>query len=254
MTTLETLFSPAQKEKLTKAAFQRTSCRAYAAPPDTAELAALSYAAGRYALPRARVVVQATPETLFTPAMLGMLRVSGCTTAAVVIARENDPVSTLHAGIAGEALTLEATAMGLGSCWVAGTYRRKLLQVALEQGEAVLAVIALGHPRTPLPEGNVQRRRKPVERLFRGDLRLCGVQVQQAAKLVREAPSAMNMQPWQLSMGPENAFVVDVRDRSLLDAGIALCHAELALLDPHAWHYGAGKNAPTAWAVPLRRG
>ena len=35
MTTLETLFSPMQKEKLRQAALVRTSCRSFAGAPDT---------------------------------------------------------------------------------------------------------------------------------------------------------------------------------------------------------------------------
>ena len=41
MTTLETLFSPIQKEKLRQAALVRTSCRSFAGAPDTAAFAAL---------------------------------------------------------------------------------------------------------------------------------------------------------------------------------------------------------------------
>lgn len=53
MTTLETLFSPMQKEKLRQAALVRTSCRSFAGAPDTAAFAALSYVVGRCALPGA---------------------------------------------------------------------------------------------------------------------------------------------------------------------------------------------------------
>lgn len=51
MMTLETLFSPMQKEKLRQAALVRTSCRSFAGAPDTAAFAALSYVVGRCALP-----------------------------------------------------------------------------------------------------------------------------------------------------------------------------------------------------------
>ena len=70
-----------------------------------------------------------------------------------------------------------------------------------------------------------------------------------AAALVQIAPSAMNMQPWVLSIGPNSEFIVDTADRALLDAGIALCHAELALETPHVWHYASHRAEPVAWAV-----
>lgn len=59
----------------------------------------------------------------------------------------------------------------------------------------------------------------------------------------------MNMQPWTMSIGPEGEFLLDASDRAQLDAGIALCHAELALETPHTWHFGTEKNQPMAWAV-----
>lgn len=64
MTTLETLFSPMQKEKLRQAALVRTSCRSFAGAPDTAAFAALSYVVGRCALPGARLVLTPVDESL----------------------------------------------------------------------------------------------------------------------------------------------------------------------------------------------
>ena len=78
MTTLETLFSPMQKEKLRQAALVRTSCRSFAGAPDTAAFAALSYVVGRCALPGARLVLTPVDESLFTGTILGMGRITGC--------------------------------------------------------------------------------------------------------------------------------------------------------------------------------
>ena len=93
MTTLETLFSPVQKEKLRQAAWVRTSCRSFAGAPDTAAFAALSYVVGRCALPGARLVLTPVDESLFTGTILGMGRITGCTMAAVVIACGTEAVS-----------------------------------------------------------------------------------------------------------------------------------------------------------------
>lgn len=121
MTTLETLFSPMQKEKLRQAALVRTSCRSFAGAPDTAAFAALSYVVGRCALPGARLVLTPVDESLFTGTILGMGRITGCKMAAVVIACGTEALCRVHAGILGEAFVLEATALGLGTCWVSGT-------------------------------------------------------------------------------------------------------------------------------------
>ena len=55
MFALETLFNPSQKARLAEAIPRRISCRAYDAPLSTADWAALSYAAGRYQTPGARL-------------------------------------------------------------------------------------------------------------------------------------------------------------------------------------------------------
>ena len=67
-----------------------------------------------------------------------------------------------------------------------------------------------------------------------------------AAELVRVAPSAMNLQPWMLSW-ERGCFAVDCAERTQLDLGIALCHAELALRMPHTWDYGRSPREPAAF-------
>lgn len=244
MMTLETLFSPAQKDRLRQAAQVRTSCRSFAGAPDSAAFAALSYAIGRCAMPGARLVLTPVEESLFTGTILGMGRITGCRMAAVVIACGTDALCRVNAGILGEAFVLEATAQGLGTCWVSGTYRRKQLRIPMQENETVLAVIAVGMPEKPLkaPEN---RRRKLIEKLI-SPIPADGMMLD-AAKLVQIAPSAMNMQPWRMEAMP-GALAVTVSDRALLDGGIALCHAELALRGVHRWVYSAAHGGFTAVA------
>lgn len=191
MTTLETLFSPMQKEKLRQAALVRTSCRSFAGAPDTAAFAALSYVVGRCALPGARLVLTPVDESLFTGTILGMGRITGCKMAAVVIACGTEALCRVNAGILGEAFVLEATALGLGTCWVSGTYRRKQIRLPIQENETVLAVIAVGVPEKPL-QAPENRRRKPLDKLMNA-VPADGMMLD-AAKLVQIAPSAMNMQ------------------------------------------------------------
>ncbi len=245
--TLETLYPAHDRSRLIDAVKLRTSCRTYAGGLDAVDYAALSYAMGRYQLPGARLAFFQVEKSFFTGTLLGMKRITGCTLAAAVIITDA-PLSRIHAGILGESFVLEATARGLGTCWVSGSYRRKDLQLPLHAGEAVLCVIAVGTPAAPLTPP-ASRHRKAPEHFCRGNFRDWPDELTHAAALVQCAPSAMNMQPWVLCVGPGGEFVLDANDRALLDAGIALCHAELALETPHVWHYGAGRNQPVAWAV-----
>lgn len=244
MQSLDTLFTPAQRQRLSDAIPRRYACRAYAAPPSVADWAALSYAAERYALPGARLILMHVGEGLFTGTLLNMGRVTGCTAVAAVVASSAVANSRLHAGILGEALCLEAVAMDLGCCWISGTYRKKQLQAPLKPGEAVLAIIALGVPRQK--DAQPPRKRKPLEKLCEGDITLWPEELRQAAEAVRQAPSAMNLQPWTMKLG-HYRFSFDAPDRAQLDLGIGLCHAELALREPHTWHFAQSRRDPAAW-------
>lgn len=246
MQTLERLFSSTQKERLRAAVPQRVSCRAFSAAPSPADWAALAYAASRYTLPGARLILMNCPEELFTGTLLNMGRVTGCSAIAVVAASSLEEHSRINAGIAGEALTLEAVSMGLGACWISGTYRKKLLRAPLADHEAALVIIALGVPeqRAAAP---AQRRRKPLEKLCKGDFSLWPQELRRVAACVREAPSAMNLQPWTMAF-TASRFEIDSGDRAALDLGIALCHAELALETPHRWRFAQSRRDPAAWA------
>jgi len=246
ITTLERLFHPDQRQRLGAAISKRASCRSYVGAPSPAEWAALSYAAGRYELPGARLALLKVDEPIFTGTLLGMGRISGCTTAAAVIASASHPLSRVHAGILGEAFVLEAVSLGLGTCWVSGSYRKRMLEVSLKDDEAVLCIIAFGKP----AQGSFNaafRRRKPIEKLCRGDLSTWPAELQQIASAVQAAPSAMNMQPWQMTLR-QDCFILTGSDRALTDLGIALCHAELTLTSPHIWHFGLERGDPAAWA------
>ena len=241
MTALDKLFNPAQRKRLADAIPRRVSCRAYIGAPSTADWASLAYAAERYRLPGARLALCRVDEVLFTGTLLGMGRITGCTAAAAVIAEPSEPLSRLHAGILGEAFALEATGLGLGACWVSGTYRKRLLTVPLREDEVVLCIIAVGVP-VPGSMNPADRKRKPVERIARGYDHWPAT-FRDVARAVQAAPSAMNVQPWQLLL-EDGCFILDGSDRSQLDLGIALCHAELTLPAHSPWQFGTSRGEP----------
>lgn len=243
MTALDKLFNPAQRKRLAAAIPQRVSCRAYTAAPSTPDWASLAYAAERYRLPGARLALCRVDEVLFTGTLLGMGRITGCTTVAAVITSPAVPLGRLHAGILGEAFALEATSLGLGTCWVSGTYRKRLMSVPLEEGETVLCIIAVGVP-APDSMDTSSRKRKPIERIVKGYDRWPAT-YRDVARAVQAAPSAMNMQPWQLMLDGKR-FILDGSDRAQLELGIALCHAELALPPHGPWQFGSARE-PLCW-------
>lgn len=248
MNTLETLFSPPRRRVLAEAIPARYACRNFGDPFSITDWAGVSYIAGRYTLPGARLALVHVTEDLFTGTLLNMGRVIGCTTVAAVIANTTVPNAVIHAGILGEALCLETTAAGYGSCWIASTYKKKQLHVSLLPGEQVQAIIALGHP---ADRKQPQRKRKNVERFCKDDPTLWPEELRHVAEAVRLAPSEQNSQPVTMHMG-NYRFSFDAPPSSMLDLGIALCHAELVLTSPHCWRTRQSVNDPILW-MELRK-
>jgi hypothetical protein len=113
--------------------------------------------------------------------------------------------SEAQVGYVGEAAVLEATVLGLGTCWVGGLFRPDSLgdRVALGPGERVWAVAAVGLPveRKTLEErlmAGIARshKRKPAETLAPG-IGSWPAWAARAVTAARLAPSALNRQPWR---------------------------------------------------------
>jgi len=185
-------------------------------------------------------IVRHSPEDVLKGLVGGYGRISGAPAYAVMIGTSNSPSAGEHVGYLGEALILEATALGLGTCWVSGMFRldevRK--QIAPAVGERVYAVTPLGYgERTFTAKENIyiavagSRHRKRLEDLHRG----CPPLPWQAKALesARLAPSARNRQPWRFEIVPEAITVrMDAppdgdRYPKRLDCGIAMLHLEL---------------------------
>ncbi|MFP4020498.1 MAG: nitroreductase family protein [Halanaerobium sp.] len=147
-------------------------------------------------------------------------------------------------GYIGEAAILEATALGLGSCWVGARYipDRSTLKLNLKKDERLVAVTPIGYS-----SENYNLTRHFISKLFphrdRKDIKeLCpdGYDVdwpgwvKNAIKLGSYAPSRLNRQPWRFYYG-DGRLVVDCKGEpsayKRLECGIALLHVEIGALD-----------------------
>ena len=155
-----------------------------------------------------------------------------------------------------ERMILKATSLGLGTCWLGGTFKRSGFadKIGIKEGESLPAVTPVGYPRD---------RRSVVDRVFRYvassdkrkpwnelfylhdtghflDDRNCGG-FSTHLECVRLAPSASNKQPWRIIMGGgQGAFHFYLKrtpgygnmgkgiELKNVDMGIAMCHFELA--------------------------
>jgi len=213
-----------------------------------AALEALTAFTERFRLaPGARVALVADGGDVFT----GLLerfggaygRVEGAPLTAAFVGPKD---SELQIGYVGEAFVLEATRLGLGTCWVAGMFDRKSAAslVKLHRGELVFAVTPVGHP---VEQKRVVERmmstavrsaaRRQVEEIAPRLMRTSGhghpawpAWAVTAVEAARLAPSGANKQPWRFSM-EHDALVMGHADRTgwtaPIDFGIAMLHVEL---------------------------
>jgi len=153
------------------------------------------------------VVVREAPSDVFTGVIGSYGRINGAPSVLLIVGTESASAVQESAGYLGEAAILEATSLGLGTCWVAGFFDRERASalVRLEPGERILAVSPLGNaPRKPPGRDRLFKRavkahqRKPLDEIAPGfdpatwpDWAVNGVRLAQAA------PSAVNRQPWR---------------------------------------------------------
>ena len=235
---LNRFFSPAQCARYYGAISRRYSCRVYAAAPDAGELAALNYAAARVCLTGTRIEIADCTDQLFFGVPL-VERIRGVRKCAYVIAQDGTENPKLLSGVSGEAFVLEATAMGLDTCWVTGTYRRgEVPPELLGEGERLIAVIAIGHAAEPVQQ--IARRRKSLTQICLGAPDQWPLWAYHAAEAVRIAPSAVNRQPWRLAYAQRSLRLMGKHPDSV-DMGIALMHMEDAAGEyKRYWEWGSG--------------
>lgn len=156
-----------------------------------------------------------------------------------------------------EQIVLSATDMGLGTCWLGGTFTKSTFarKIALKGAESMPAILAFG-----LIDDETQARSGALRLRVGGDKRLSwqtlfyeegfdsllsrekAGEYEPALEMVRIAPSASNKQPWRIVQTDQGFHfflqrtkgyrsimtrLVNIDDMQRLDMGIAMCHFEL---------------------------
>ncbi len=235
---------------------RRHSRRAYdGRPVDTASLDALETICLRFApCADARAILVRQPAVdVFTGAIGSYGKVVSAPHVLLLVGDTASPFADQHVGYVGEAVILEATALGLDTCWVGGFFSAKRVAklAALREGERVLAVTPVGHARgeqslTERAMRGMSRaaRRREVAEIAPGGTQGWPEWAVAAVETARLAPSAMNRQPWRFSMDAGDLVVS--RDSAVetpkvtkrLDCGIAMLHAHLGAI---------AEGAPGRW-------
>jgi nitroreductase len=158
-----------------------------------------------------------------------------------------------------ESVILYATDLGLGTCWLGGSFTRSTFieRFPLGRGETMPAVVATGYPLDGSRTSDLIRQRAGSdERLGWDSLFFDGKFGQllspekagafaEVLEMVRIAPSASNKQPWRVIKdgnnwhfymqrtrgygAPNRLFkMMRLADLQRVDIGIAMCHFELS--------------------------
>jgi nitroreductase len=166
-----------------------------------------------------------------------------------------------------ERAILVATDIGLGTCWLGGSFAKSSFveRISLRNNESIPAVVSIGYDEKEKGRsGEVRKylmrkyssgvRRLPSEQLFFedtfGNSLAKGASGKYATPLemVRRAPSASNKQPWRIirmdndwhfylqrtkgyGKGTMLYTILRLADLQRVDIGIAMCHFELVALE-----------------------
>jgi hypothetical protein len=157
-----------------------------------------------------------------------------------------------------ENIVLAATDIGLGTCWLGGSFSKSgfAKKISLRNSEILPAVIATGYDanyngsREFIRKQMNANRRLPMEQLFFTDTFARPLVMESAGpyadplEMVRLAPSASNKQPWRIvrignawhfylqrtkgyGKGTLIFGILRLADLQRVDMGIAMCHFEL---------------------------
>lgn len=244
---------------------RRYSCRNYVERPlddthrEALSAALASPAAGPLGNSCRFVLVAATPDDRAALKGLGTYGFIKGATAFIVGAVRPAPGDMEDYGYCLEQAVLEATDLGLGTCWLGGTFSKSSFarRMGAQADEVIPAVVAMGYPAEDSRKHWVRRGagsdgRLPHSRLFfeGSPATPLGAAASDAAhatdllETVRWAPSTSNKQPWRLIRSGRTwhfylertpgygkglfSALVTKADLQRVDMGIAMCHFELA--------------------------
>jgi len=147
--------------------------------------------------------------------------------------KTNDPHLYEKCGYYGERIVLEATALGLGTCWVAATFNKKSSSLDIKDDETIVCAIPVGYgvdgmsASTDVPDAP-HRKTKSVSDFLDGNTDVPDW-VMAAIKAVQFAPTAMNNQRTKFHYvnGTLSAQTKEGR-MNMVDFGITKFHFELA--------------------------
>ena len=132
------------------------------------------------------------------------------------------------AGYFGERLVLFAETLGLSTCWIAGSYKKKNVRKLLNDGEALAAIVSIGYAQKP---GKPQRSKTFADVTeIEGD---APESFRKGVEAALKAPTAINQQRFRFIWKDGKATVRALSGPyTLIDLGIVQYHYEIGAGEP----------------------
>lgn len=187
-------------------------------------------------------------------ATYGMLK--GVNTFVALVGNKNIEGYKREIGYFGEAIVLEATMLGLSTCWVGGTYSKEDVKkvINLESGDELIAVLVIGHAneKKDIKEKLIKKmssNNKDISYYIENDeIDNLPNWVIEGLKAVSKAPSALNKKPVRFKFYDDKIKAYTFKDNKSfeeIDLGIAMLHFEIGSNGQgfeRSWHYENGEN------------
>ncbi|MDF2944149.1 MAG: Nitroreductase family protein [Herbinix sp.] len=159
---------------------------------------------------------------------------SGVRSYLALVGKTTDVNLKEKAGYYGELLVLEATKLGLGTCWVGGTFNRNQCPAKVREDETLISLIIIGNvaEKKGFKENAIyklaHRGTKSLVELYTSETQVPDW-FSEGMKAVQKAPSAINQQPVQFTYrdGFVTAEVKHTDNHQPIDLGIAKLHFEI---------------------------
>jgi nitroreductase len=184
--------------------------------------------------------IRRSPDRVFRGVLADLGKITGASFYIAFIGSSASPGVAEGIGYTGEGVILEATTLGLGTCWVSGFFRPDAVKdhLALAEGERIFAVTPIGYSeREMTAKDKIYRtiagsqKRKSMDKIAEGPI--AERWQEKALEAARLAPSAANRQPWRFVVGANSIKVCTDGPKDSdkypkrLDCGIAMLHLEL---------------------------
>ncbi len=195
----------------------------------------------------ARAILKENTKDVFKGIIGAYGKIRGAPSFIAFIGDVRDKHVQEKVGYTGEGIILEATSLGLGTCWVGKSFNPEIASsfVKLREYEKVIAVASAGYASSEesfeeklLTGFGKAYHRKPLEKM------IVGIKENELSGWIKDvlisaqlAPSAVNRQPWRFYIEEDSITVsVDNLNDSYgiskrLDCGIAMLHIEVAALN-----------------------